>query len=179
MQHGLTVKQNFWRPTPKKKALLLLVAATWRVLSDLNISDQLLSANFEQRCEISTWIKWLSTTGIVCDLSNRKFTAMSSAFASGFAVIKTKALRWASGITYRDHTRNGDIIDFELHRSWSKLWERRIRWYSQTTSQPTTCSKTIFSYASVMWLLKLKQKQKKRELPVPRAWHPAQIVSLH
>ena len=60
------------------------------------------------------------------------------------AVMETKMLRWTSGLTLLDHTRNEDVLArYGVAPITEKMREARLRWYGHTLrASPTSLAQT-------------------------------------
>ena len=158
MQHGLRLNLNkteFLTTDPHETGTITVGGSDLPRTERFKYLGSTLSANGELRYEIAsrinaTWMKWRSTTGVLCDrrinerLKSKIYRNVVRPVAlygsecwptirdneRRLVVMETKMLRWTSGVTRLDHIRNEDIRDrYGVAPIVEKLRERRLRWY--------------------------------------------------
>ncbi|CAD6198523.1 unnamed protein product [Caenorhabditis auriculariae] len=112
----------------------------------------------------SAWMKWRSTTGVMCDrkmsdrLKSKIYRTVIRPVAmygtecwpatakdeAKLAVMETTMLRWTAGVKRLDHVKNEDIRKrFGVAPIREKLRENRLRWFGHVLrADPTSIAKT-------------------------------------
>ncbi|CAD6198992.1 unnamed protein product [Caenorhabditis auriculariae] len=130
----------------------------------------------------SAWMKWRSTTGVMCDRLKSKIyrTVIRPVAMYGtecwpatekdeakLAVMETTMLRWTAGVTRLDHVKNEDIRKrFGVAPIREKLRENRLRWFGHVLRADLT------SIAKTSHTLETKQPTEQNGDNVPEKRTP-------